>query len=131
MEPPIRSFVAIDLSAPVRRQIEALIEELRKSDAQVGWVGSEGIHLTLKFLGNVAPQLIEQIKPALVRAVGQTGPLPIEAAGCGAFPGIKSPRVIWVGLRGQTDPLADLARRWKRRWSPWVLSPKRVPLDPT
>ncbi len=130
MEPSIRSFVAIDLSVPARRQIEALVQELRKSNAQVGWVRVEGIHLTLKFLGNVAPQLIEQIKPALARAAGQTGPIRIEASGCGAFPGIKSPRIIWVGLRGQIAPLADLARRVEEALVPLGFKPEERSFKP-
>jgi 2'-5' RNA ligase len=111
MGPSIRSFIAIDLSDLVRRQLEALAQELRKCGAQVGWVRTEGIHLTLKFLGDVAPESIEDIKPALAGVASQTEPIHIEPAGCGAFPTIKSPRVIWVGLRGQSGPLAELVRR--------------------
>ena len=109
MGPSIRSFIAIDLSDLVRRQLETLAQELRKCGAQVGWVRTEGIHLTLKFLGDVAPESIEDIKPALAGIASQTAPIHIEPAGCGAFPTIKSPRVIWVGLRGQIGPLAELA----------------------
>jgi len=72
VERPVRSFIAIDLSDRARRQIESFIQELRKSEAQVGWVRAEGIHLTLKFLGNVAPGLIEEIKPLLIRVASQT-----------------------------------------------------------
>lgn len=130
MSPSIRSFVAIDLSDPARRQIGALIQELSKSDAQVGWVRLEAIHLTLKFLGNVEPQLIEQIKPVLARAAGQTGPIHLEAAGCGAFPGIKAPRVIWVGLHGQIAPLIDLARRVEEALVPLGFKPEDRPFKP-
>ncbi len=130
MEPSIRSFVAIDLSETVRRQIGALIQELRKSEAQVGWARVEGIHLTLKFLGNVAPELIEEMKPALAREAAKTGPIRIEAAGCGAFPGIQSPRVIWVGLRGEIAPLADLARRLEEALVPFGFAPEARPFKP-
>lgn len=130
MEPSIRSFVAIDLSETARRQIGALIQELRKSEAQVGWARVEGIHLTLKFLGNVAPELIEEIKPTLAREAAKTEPIRIEAAGCGAFPGINSPRVIWVGLRGQIDPLADLARRIEEALVPFGFAPEARPFKP-
>ncbi|MDR3570207.1 MAG: RNA 2',3'-cyclic phosphodiesterase [Syntrophobacteraceae bacterium] len=130
MEPSIRSFIAIDLTATVRQQIIELIEDLRKSDAQVAWVRVEGIHLTLKFLGNIAPQLIEQIKPALMRAACQTGPLRIEPAGCGAFPDSKAPRVIWVGLGGQTGPLAELARRVENELIPLGCKPEERPFRP-
>jgi RNA 2',3'-cyclic 3'-phosphodiesterase len=130
MEPSIRSFIAIDLSDPARRQIEAFLRELRKSDAQVGWVRAEGIHLTLKFLGNVAPGLIEEIKPALARTASQTGPIRIEPTGCGAFPTIKSPRVIWVGLRGQIGLLAELERRVEAAVVPLGFKPEDRPFKP-
>ncbi|MGC8492211.1 MAG: RNA 2',3'-cyclic phosphodiesterase [Syntrophobacteraceae bacterium] len=130
MEPSIRSFVAIDLSETTRRQIGTLIQELRKSEAQVGWVRGEGIHLTLKFLGNVASGLIEEIKPALAREAANTGPIRIEAAGCGAFPGIQSPRVIWVGLRGEIAPLADLARRLEEALVAFGFAPETRPFKP-
>ncbi len=130
MEQSIRSFVAIALPGSTRGQIEELIAELRKSDAQVGWVRSEGVHLTLKFLGNVSAQVIEGIKAALCLAAGQTGPIRIEPAGCGAFPGIKSPRVIWVGLRGQIDPLAALARRVEEGLISLGFKPEDRPFKP-
>ncbi len=130
MESSIRSFIAIDLSDPARRQIEAFIQELRKSDAQVGWVRTEGIHLTLKFLGNVAPESIEEIKPALARIASQTAPIRIEPAACGAFPTIKSPRVIWVGLSGQIGPLAQLARRLETAMVPLGFEPEGRPFKP-
>jgi len=130
MESSIRSFIAIDLSDPVRRQIETLVRELRKSDAQVGWVRTEGIHLTLKFLGNVAPESIEGIKSELARIASQIAPIRIEPAGCGAFPTIKSPRVIWVGLRGQIGPLAELVRRVETALAPLGFEPEGRPFKP-
>jgi 2'-5' RNA ligase len=130
MEPSVRSFIAIDLSNPVRSRIEEFIEGLRKSDAQVGWVRVEGIHLTLKFLGNIAPELIEEIKPEIERVAAKTGPIHIEPAGCGAFPTLKSPRVIWVGLRGQIGPLSDLARRVEAAMAPLGFKPEDRPFKP-
>jgi len=130
MESSTRSFIAIDLSDQARRRIDTLVQELRKSDAQVGWVRTEGIHLTLKFLGNVAPESIEGIKSALARTSSHTAPIRIEPAGCGAFPTIKSPRVIWVGLRGQIGPLAELVRRVETALAPLGFEPEGRPFKP-
>jgi 2'-5' RNA ligase len=130
MEQSIRSFIAIDLSNPARHQIDSFIQELRKSDAQVGWVRVEGIHLTLKFLGNVAPELIEEIKPVLNDIASESGPIHIEPAGCGAFPTLKSPRVIWVGLHGQIGPLSELARRVEAAMVPLGFKPEDRPFKP-
>ncbi len=130
MEPSIRCFIAIDLSASARGQIEALVEELRKSDARVSWVRPQAIHLTLKFLGNVAQELIERIKPEIVRAAGQTGPIHIEPAGCGAFPTPGSPRVIWVGLGARSGPLSDLARTLEELLVPLGFKPEERSFKP-
>ncbi len=130
MSPTIRSFIAIDLPGLVRRRIETLVDEFRESDAQVGWVRVEGIHLTLKFLGNVAPELIEQIQPVLADIASQTAPIRIEPAGCGAFPTIKSPRVVWVGLGGQIGPLAELAQRVETAMVPYGFEPEGRPFKP-
>ena len=130
MEASIRSFIAIDLSDAARSRIETLVHELKRSNAEVGWVRVEAIHLTLKFLGNVSPGLIEEIKPAIERISSQTGPIRVEPAGCGAFPTIKSPRVIWVGVQGQIDQLGKLARRIEKEMIPLGFKPEDRPFKP-
>jgi 2'-5' RNA ligase len=130
MGPSVRSFIAIDLPDSVRRRIEELTLELRKSNAHVGWVRIEGIHLTLKFLGNVALDLIEEIKPVLADIAVQTPPIHLEPAGCGAFPSIKSPRVIWVGFRGEIDSLAKFVRRVEAAMAHFGFKPEDRPFKP-
>ena len=130
MGPSIRSFIAIDLSDLVLQQLAALAQDLRKCDTLVGWVRTEAIHLTLRFLGNVATELIEEIKPALAEIASQTTPIHIEPAGCGAFPTIKSPRVIWVGLRGQIGPLAELGQRVEAAMVSLGFKPEERPFKP-
>ncbi|MHC1728521.1 MAG: RNA 2',3'-cyclic phosphodiesterase [Syntrophobacteraceae bacterium] len=126
----IRSFIAIDLSDTVRGQIASLVQELRKSGAPVGWVRVESIHLTLKFLGNVAPEMIEEMKPVLAEIASQTEPIHINPAGCGAFPTIKTPRVIWVGLKGDGGPLAKLQREVESAMVPFGFKPEDRPFRP-
>ncbi len=126
----IRSFIAIDLSERAREQIAALIQDLRKSDAQVGWVRAESIHLTLKFLGNVAPEMIDEMKPVLSQIASRTMPVHIEPAGCGAFPTIKAPRVIWVGLKGGGGPLSKLQREVESAMIPFGFQPEDRPFRP-
>jgi 2'-5' RNA ligase len=126
----IRSFIAVDLSETARGQIEELIRELKKSDASVGWARVEGIHLTLKFLGNVAPDAIEQMKPVLAEIACETDPIHIEPVGCGAFPTIKQPRVVWVGLRGEGAPLAKLQKRVEEAMVTFGFEPENRPFKP-
>ena len=131
MEPSsIRSFIAIELPESVRRGLESLSLELRKSEAAVGWVRPGGIHLTLKFLGNVAAEVIERIKPVLAETASRAKPFRLQAAGCGAFPTIKAPRVIWVGLRGESEPLIRLQKEIETAMVPFGFEPENRPFRP-
>jgi 2'-5' RNA ligase len=74
------------------------------------WVQPENIHLTLKFLGNINPGDIDKIGGAMLEAVDDFAALNLVAVGVGVFPGIKRPRVIWVGLGGQIQLLFAIQR---------------------
>ena len=107
----IRSFIAVDISGEVRKNLEELISELKPKVAGVKWVRPEGIHLTLKFLGGVAPELIPSIREVMEQVAGAAAPFTIEVKGLGAFPGPGRPRVIWVGVEEPTGALKELAGR--------------------
>ena len=126
----IRSFIAVELPDAVRGQLESFTMELKKSDAPVGWVRPEGVHLTLKFLGNISPELIEQIKPVLAGIGSRRGLIHLQPAGCGAFPTIKQPRVIWVGLRGECELLVELQKQVETAMIPFGFKPEDRPFKP-
>jgi len=107
----IRTFVALDLPMTVRQSLGGLIEAFRKSGAAVAWVKGERIHLTLKFLGNVAPERIDGIKDALGKAAASVSPFRLQPGGCGAFPSLKQMRVVWVGMKGDLEGLSTLRSR--------------------
>jgi len=131
MEPgSIRGFIAIDLPAGVRQSLETLGLELKKSDAAVGWTRPEGIHLTLKFLGNVTPETIDLIKPVLADIGSHTAVFCLQAAGCGAFPNVKQPRVIWAGMRGESEPLTRLQREVDLAMTGFGFQPEDRPFKP-
>jgi len=105
----IRAFVAIELSDEARKGLARLRRELeRKEHGFVKWVDPQGIHLTLKFLGNIPSKRIPEITQALEKVAGATGPFHLEIAGLGAFPNLKQVRVFWVGIRGEVDKLSRL-----------------------
>ena len=110
-EEVVRSFVAIRLAAELQREIGRLQERLRSAGAEVKWVASEGFHLTLKFLGNVAPSRVDEVARAVGEAVDGVRPFVISFAGAGAFPDPKRPRVIWVGVDEGREDCAALAER--------------------
>ncbi len=106
-----RLFVAGELSASVREALASVQEDLRRraGEARVRWTRPEGIHLTLKFLGEVASERLAVLAAALGRALAGQPALRLRLAGLGSFGGARRLRVIWVGLAGDLEPLARLA----------------------
>ena len=108
MTETFRAFVAIDLPEYIRASIAAAQETLKTYGFRVKWVRPESIHLTLKFLGNIEVSRIDAIVNAMRLAVKGYDALHLNASGTGVFPNARRPRVIWVGLGGQLDPLISL-----------------------
>lgn len=108
-ESMMRAFLALDPPPEVLRRIIDLQGTLKKKIPHgVRWVNSEGIHLTLKFLGNIFPSHRDSIKSLLPGVVGAHPSFTLSAGGVGVFPGISKPRVIWVGIAGETQGLFTL-----------------------
>ncbi len=74
----------------------------------VRWVRPENIHLTLTFLGDIKPAEIGAINEAVADAAGGFAPFGLTLRGLGLFPGATRPRVMWVGVGGDTRCLFDL-----------------------
>ncbi len=105
----VRTFVAIGLSAEVRDALALCQERLGSVRARFAkWTDPEGIHLTLKFLGNVDESMLPRLADALRRAVSTTPAFRLETGQLGAFPNTQNPRVVWLGLEGDLQSLQAL-----------------------
>ena len=111
MPDTIRTFVAIELPDHVVSSIRTAQEGLRSRGFNVKWVRPENIHLTLKFLGDIHTADLKKVGDAIAESVKVHAPVSLSAKGIGVFPGIKSARVIWVGLAGQHKELLELQNR--------------------
>jgi 2'-5' RNA ligase len=69
------------------------------------------MHLTLKFLGDIPESQVDDLDSAMQRAGSGFGVVDLAAQGMGVFPGIKRPRVLWLGIGGETERLARLHGR--------------------
>jgi len=107
----IRTFIAVPIPDPVQKVLADTIFRLRASYPEVKWVRPEGIHLTLKFLGNIEEDMVDGIAMGLDDIVRDYPRLDLSLKGLGVFPNERRPRVIWVGFQGDIDVLADLALR--------------------
>lgn len=111
MSDTVRAFVAIGLPEPVRTLLQALQERLGSGDLPVRWVPPENVHLTLKFLGEIPEGDVSRVSDILTAAAQGSGPISLTARGLGVFPAPRRPKVIWVGVGGNTGALTDLQRR--------------------
>ena len=104
----IRTFVAIELSDEIKRVLSELMESLREKDIrEVRLVRPEGVHLTLKFLGDIPVGKVDAVKEAL-SCVTSHAPFELDLDGTGVFPNERKPRVLWVGIKGDMAPLNAL-----------------------
>lgn len=108
----IRSFIAIELPDEILQGLSRLVSRLKLLQPDgVKWVDPSGIHLTLKFLGNVAPGRISEITEAMAESARGISPFSLEIKELGVFPNLDRVRVVWVGIEGETDELSQLQRR--------------------
>jgi len=112
----MRSFLAIDLPQPIKTAISdeqhavrtaARVTSGRMEDMK--WTRPEGIHLTLKFLGEISTQQVAQVTQALA-GLGSLEPFVLQVKGFGFFPDALRPRVLWVGVEAP-PALGQLAHR--------------------
>ncbi|MBV9120809.1 MAG: RNA 2',3'-cyclic phosphodiesterase [Chloroflexi bacterium] len=108
MNPLIRAFVAIDPGGEVRRAVGELQQDLRGAGVHATWVAPEACHLTLRFLGDVAPDLVAPIAKACREAASGLRVFDLQFMGAGAFPNLRRPRVLWLGVGGGSAALMDL-----------------------
>ncbi len=94
----MRIFIALDIPQEIRARITEYLERARKFAPDARWARVEGLHVTLKFIGEVSDEVVQQMKNALstVKAM----PLEIKFQGVGFFPNEKGARVFWVGVDG-------------------------------
>ena len=105
----IRAFIATDISAGARQVLEEMIDQLRREIPEgITWVRPEGIHLTLKFLGNIRRDESEGLMEAVGEVVAGHGPFTIGLTGLGMFPNRRRPRVLWAGPNGDLEALSSL-----------------------
>lgn len=113
MAEQIRTFIAVELEQPQRAALAQVQETFKRERAgqYVRWVAPAGIHLTLKFLGGVDASRMAELQAALAQACQEIPPFELKISGVGAFPSTRRPRVVWVGLEGDTATAAQLAER--------------------
>ena len=128
---PIRSFIAIELPDELKSELTRLEARL-KSDKQpwVKLVNTDSIHLTLKFLGNIAADRTGEITMAIENAVQGISPFHLEVKELGVFPNLRRVQVAWVGISGEVDKLSQLQKRIETNLTPLGFAPETRAFTP-
>lgn len=118
----MRLFVALDLPDAVREAIRELIAQLKPLSRAPRWVRPEGMHVTLKFLGETNEAKIGAIRAALA-AIASPEPIEMHFRSLGFFPHERRPRVLWIGVEASPN-LARLAGDAERTLAPLGFEPE-------
>ncbi len=113
----IRAFLAIDLPGTLRLGLAQVQGKLKESGADVRWVPVGNIHLTLKFFGNIPEADVEAISAAAREAAAWQAPFTLQVTEPGAFPSVRAPRVVWLGLGGDVLPLTQFYHRLEKAFA--------------
>ncbi|MCH7736571.1 MAG: RNA 2',3'-cyclic phosphodiesterase [Chloroflexi bacterium] len=130
-EKQVRSFIAIPVPSV---GIEALAEVVKRFDSEIGgyvrWVRPEGIHLTLKFMGDIPASTVNRVLAALPPVAAGFSPFEVSISGLGVFPNPRRPRVLWAGLDGELETLSALQRAVDDAVSELGLPKEQRPFSP-
>lgn len=112
-EKSIRVFCAVELPEEIRAAVAAHASRLRREfpDARASWARPEGLHITLKFIGEVEAARIEALSGAAGAAVGGFSSFRLSIEESGTFPPRGAARVLWFGVKDESGRLAQLQRR--------------------
>jgi 2'-5' RNA ligase len=94
----MRIFIALDIPAEIRARLTDYLERARNLAPEARWARVEGLHVTLKFVGEFSDARLEEMKAAL--ATVKAASFEVRFEGVGFFPNPKSARVFWAGVDG-------------------------------
>ena len=104
----MRTFIAIEIPEAIKEGMAAVQARLQGAGVDASWSRSEGIHLTLKFLGEVSEERVPEIMQALALELGGTERFRLSPEGVRTFPNPASARVVWLGIAGDIVSLVAL-----------------------
>lgn len=104
----MRAFIAFELPVDIKNYLSSIINTMSSSVKGVKWVSDEGLHITMKFLGEIEDKKIIQIKETLLSIENQYRPFDLIISRIDAFPNKKRPRVIVVELKNGIDIISNI-----------------------
>ncbi|MEX0908099.1 MAG: RNA 2',3'-cyclic phosphodiesterase [Gemmatimonadota bacterium] len=102
----MRTFVALNLTPAERGRLHAALEPVRMRGLPVRWLAADGLHLTLKFLGDIEGAEVARLDHALRDVAARHSPVALRVGGLGAFPSIRRASIVWVGVQPDAPLMA-------------------------
>jgi len=108
----MRTFIAVDFPLEYLQKINEIANYFKSQTPEdaVKWVNPENMHLTVKFLGDLPLENLDEAKRIMDGSVGDWKPFEISVSGLGMYPNAKKPRVIWLGVHPE-KPLVHIHQR--------------------
>jgi RNA 2',3'-cyclic 3'-phosphodiesterase len=125
----MRLFLALNLPPGERARLHRAAAPLREAGLPVRWVAADALHVTVRFLGEVADAALPGVTRAAEQAAARSEAFTLALAGLGAFPGLRRPRILWVGAAAP-PALAALHGALGRALEPLGWPPEERPFHP-
>ncbi|MCL4507834.1 MAG: RNA 2',3'-cyclic phosphodiesterase [Chloroflexi bacterium] len=128
----LRVFIAIELDDAIKAALAKAQQRLRAEPISgfVRWVDPAGLHLTMKFLGDIDSQRVPHVLGAMQAACASTAPFELAVRGAGCFPNYQRPNVIWAGIVGDVKAATALAQRLEDECARLGFDPEERPFSP-
>lgn len=123
----MRAFVAVELPADVRARIGAFQDQLAACGADVKWTEPPNLHVTVRFLGEIDAAQQSAIEALLRRVTAPRAPIEVLLSELGAFPSVRRPRVVWLGISRGREALAEVAAELERGLGACGIAPEDRP----
>ena len=129
---PKRTFVAVDIDEPTRKNLADVRSKLDDPRCKINWVAAENLHVTLKFLGEVEDDLLSKVCNTVADAVAQSGPVEFDVRGITAIgnPSQKSLRMLWAEVDEPTGRLGAIFTKIESTLEPLGFPRENRPFSP-
>ena len=107
----MRAFLAVELPRPTQTMLAGVQRTLAEAGADVKWVEPHNLHVTVRFLGEIDEPQRRTVESLTARVASRTAPVPVRLSHVGAFPSLRAPRVVWVGIEEGREPLLRMAEQ--------------------
>lgn len=104
----VRTFIAVDLTSPLRERCAQVQVELALDGASIKWVEKKNLHVTLLFLGEIVDRELHNVCRAVADVAREMEPFALSVRGLGGFPHSRRPRVVWAGIDAGSEELIAL-----------------------